>query len=131
MKISKEKPAELAKGTEKELFALFQGVDSKYKNKYRSLMFNLRDTKNNVRVFFSHPHTGSCVATTIHNLQMKKKSFGGLKLTEMHNLFQVLFKRVLKGEISPRGLVRMSAEELASKELAAWRQRENRHVIHT
>lgn len=51
LKISKEKPAELAKGTEKELFALFQGVDGKYKNKYRSLMFNLRDTKNNVRVF--------------------------------------------------------------------------------
>ncbi|KAI5087904.1 PHD finger protein 3 isoform X1 [Silurus meridionalis] len=88
LKISKEKPAELARGTEKELFALFQGVDSKYKNKYRSLMFNLRDTKNNV-----------------------------------------LFKRVLKGEIPPRDLVRMSAEELASKELAAWRQRENRHTI--
>lgn len=49
----------------------------------------------------------------------------------MHNLFQVLFKRVLKGEIPPRDLVRMSAEELASKELAAWRQRENRHVINT
>ncbi|KAF5898758.1 PHD finger protein 3-like, partial [Clarias magur] len=88
LKVSKEKPAELARGTEKELFALFQGVDSKYKNKYRSLMFNLRDTKNNV-----------------------------------------LFKRVLKGEIPPRDLVRMSAEELASKELAAWRQRENRHTI--
>lgn len=43
----------------------------------------------------------------------------------------MLFKRVLKGEISPRDLVRMSAEELASKELAAWRQRENRHVINT
>uniref|UniRef100_A0AAY5EJJ7 PHD finger protein 3 n=1 Tax=Electrophorus electricus TaxID=8005 RepID=A0AAY5EJJ7_ELEEL len=88
MKVSSEKPAELAKRTEKELFALFQGVDSKYKNKYRSLTFNLKDTKNNV-----------------------------------------LFKRVLKGEISPRDLVRMSAEELASKELAAWRQRENRHTI--
>lgn len=45
--------------------------------------------------------------------------------------FQVLFKRVLKGEIPPRDLVRLSAEELASKELAAWRQRENRHVIIT
>uniref|UniRef100_A0AAR2IVB7 PHD finger protein 3 n=1 Tax=Pygocentrus nattereri TaxID=42514 RepID=A0AAR2IVB7_PYGNA len=88
LKISTEKPAELARRTEKELFALFQGVDSKYKNKYRSLTFNLKDTKNNV-----------------------------------------LFKRVLKGEISPRDLVRMSAEELASKELAAWRQRENRHTI--
>ncbi|TKS85458.1 PHD finger protein 3 [Collichthys lucidus] len=41
----------------------------------------------------------------------------------------VLFKRVLKGEISPSNLIRMSPEELASKELAAWRQRENRHTI--
>uniref|UniRef100_A0A671KQ80 PHD finger protein 3-like n=1 Tax=Sinocyclocheilus anshuiensis TaxID=1608454 RepID=A0A671KQ80_9TELE len=88
MKISLDKPAELARRTEKELFALFQGVDSKYKNKYRSLTFNLRDSKNNV-----------------------------------------LFKRVLKGEVSPADLVRMTAEELASKELAAWRQRENRHTI--
>ncbi|XP_067243062.1 PHD finger protein 3 isoform X3 [Chanodichthys erythropterus] len=88
LKISLDKPAELARRTEKELFALFQGVDSKYKNKYRSLTFNLKDAKNNV-----------------------------------------LFKRVLKGEISPADLVRMTAEELASKELAAWRQRENRHTI--
>lgn len=88
LKVSSEKPAELARRTEKELFALFQGVDSKYKNKYRSLTFNLKDAKNNV-----------------------------------------LFKRVLKGEVSPADLVRMTAEELASKELAAWRQRENRHTI--
>lgn len=88
LKVSSDKPAELARRIEKELFALFQGVDSKYKNKYRSLTFNLRDAKNNV-----------------------------------------LFKRVLKGEVSPADLVRMTAEELASKELAAWRQRENRHTI--
>lgn len=88
MKVSLDKPAQLARRTEKELFALFQGVDSKYKNKYRSLTFNLKDAKN-----------------------------------------KVLFKRVLKGEVSPADLVRMTAEELASKELAAWRQRENRHTI--
>ncbi|XP_052468615.1 PHD finger protein 3-like [Carassius gibelio] len=88
LKISLDKPAELARRMEKELFALFQGVDSKYKNKYRSLTFNLKDAKNNV-----------------------------------------LFKRVLKGEVSPADLVRMTAEELASKELAAWRRRENRHTI--
>ncbi|XP_051507714.1 PHD finger protein 3-like isoform X2 [Myxocyprinus asiaticus] len=88
LKISSDRPAELARKTEKELFALFQGVDSKYKNKYRSLTFNLKDAKNNV-----------------------------------------LFKRVLKGEVSPADLVRMTGEELASKELAAWRQRENRHTI--
>ncbi|XP_045072938.1 PHD finger protein 3 [Coregonus clupeaformis] len=85
---SPEKAAEVAKKTERELFAFYRDTDCKYKSKYRSLMFNLKDTKNNV-----------------------------------------LFKRVLKGEISPGTLIRMSPEELASKELAAWRQRENRHAI--
>eukprot|EP00063_Salmo_salar_P004663 XP_013979498.1 PREDICTED: PHD finger protein 3-like [Salmo salar] len=85
---SPEKAAEVAKKTERELFAFYRDTDCKYKSKYRSLMFNLKDTKNNV-----------------------------------------LFKRVLKGEISPGTLIRMSPEELASKELAAWRQRETRHAI--
>ncbi|KAG7230165.1 hypothetical protein INR49_009885 [Caranx melampygus] len=88
MNISVERACEVAKKTERELFHLYKDTDNKYKNKYRSLMFNLKDTKNNV-----------------------------------------LFKRVLKGEISPSNLIRMSPEELASKELAAWRQRENRHAI--
>ncbi|CAK6951633.1 PHD finger protein 3 [Scomber scombrus] len=88
LKVSVEKASEVAKKTERELFHLYKDTENKYKNKYRSLMFNLKDTKNNV-----------------------------------------LFKRVLKGEISPANLIRMSPEELASKELAAWRQRENRHTI--
>ncbi|KAM8858787.1 uncharacterized protein phf3 isoform 2-T2 [Spinachia spinachia] len=88
LNVSVERASEVAKKTEKELFFLYKDTDNKYKNKYRSLMFNLKDTKNNV-----------------------------------------LFKRVLKGEISPGNLIRMSPEELASKELAAWRQRENRHTI--
>nr|XP_019948283.1 PREDICTED: PHD finger protein 3 isoform X2 [Paralichthys olivaceus] len=88
LNISVERAAEVARKTERELFHLYKDTDNKYKNKYRSLMFNLKDTKNNV-----------------------------------------LFKRVLEGEISPSNLIRMSPEELASKELAAWRQRENRHTI--
>ncbi|KAM9726568.1 uncharacterized protein phf3 [Menidia menidia] len=88
LNVSVERASELAKKTERELFHLYKDTDNKYKNKYRSLMFNLKDTKNNV-----------------------------------------LFKRVLNGEISPSNLIRMSPEELASKELAAWRQRENRHTI--
>ncbi|KAM4730231.1 uncharacterized protein phf3 isoform 1-T2 [Anableps anableps] len=88
LNIPEERASEVAKKTERELFHLYKDTDHKYKNKYRSLMFNLKDTKNNV-----------------------------------------LFKRVLNGEISPGNLIRMSPEELASKELAAWRQRENRHTI--
>ncbi|XP_061546473.1 PHD finger protein 3 [Phycodurus eques] len=88
LKVPVEKASEVAKKTERELFHMYKDTENKYKNKYRSLMFNLKDTKNNV-----------------------------------------LFKKVLKGEISPANLIRMSPEELASKELAAWRQRENRHTI--
>ncbi|XP_061814728.1 PHD finger protein 3 [Nerophis lumbriciformis] len=88
LNIPVEKALEVAKKTERELFHMYKDTENKYKNKYRSLMFNLKDTKNNV-----------------------------------------LFKKVLKGEISPANLIRMSPEELASKELAAWRQRENRHTI--
>ncbi|XP_059215431.1 PHD finger protein 3 isoform X2 [Centropristis striata] len=88
LNVSVEKASEVAKKTERELFHLYKDTDNKYKNKYRSLMFNLKDTKNNV-----------------------------------------LFRRVLKGEISPANLIRISPEEMASKELAAWRQRENRHTI--
>lgn len=48
LKVSSEKVAEVARKTEKELYSFFQGTDSKYKSKYRSLTFNLKDTKNNV-----------------------------------------------------------------------------------
>lgn len=48
LNVTVEKASEIAKKTERELFHLYKDTDSKYKNKYRSLMFNLRDTKNNV-----------------------------------------------------------------------------------
>ncbi|XP_011801026.1 PREDICTED: PHD finger protein 3 isoform X1 [Colobus angolensis palliatus] len=88
LKVPEEKAAKVATKIEKELFSFFRDTDAKYKNKYRSLMFNLKDPKNNI-----------------------------------------LFKKVLKGEVTPGHLIRMSPEELASKELAAWRRRENRHTI--
>ncbi|KAM8954346.1 PHD finger protein 3 isoform 2-T2 [Pelodytes ibericus] len=87
-KIPEERASKVSARIERELFSFYRDTDAKYKNKYRSLMFNLKDPKNNV-----------------------------------------LFKRVLKGEITPEHLIKMSPEELASRELAAWRQRENRHTI--
>ena len=48
-----ERASEVARKTERELFHLYKDTDSKYKSKYRSLMFNLRDTKNNVSQRFS------------------------------------------------------------------------------
>nr|XP_014120407.1 PHD finger protein 3 isoform X2 [Zonotrichia albicollis]XP_014120408.1 PHD finger protein 3 isoform X2 [Zonotrichia albicollis]XP_014120409.1 PHD finger protein 3 isoform X2 [Zonotrichia albicollis]XP_026647389.1 PHD finger protein 3 isoform X2 [Zonotrichia albicollis]XP_026647390.1 PHD finger protein 3 isoform X2 [Zonotrichia albicollis]XP_026647391.1 PHD finger protein 3 isoform X2 [Zonotrichia albicollis]XP_026647392.1 PHD finger protein 3 isoform X2 [Zonotrichia albicollis] len=88
LKIPEERAAKVATRIERELYSFFRDTDAKYKNKYRSLMFNLKDPKNNI-----------------------------------------LFKKVLKGEVTPDHLIKMSPEELASKELAAWRQRENRHTI--
>ena len=42
----------LALGIEKELYYYFKDTDSKYKAKYRSLVFNIKDVKNKVsRVF--------------------------------------------------------------------------------
>lgn len=48
LSVSVERACEIAKKTERELFHLYKDTDNKYKNKYRSLMFNLKDTKNNV-----------------------------------------------------------------------------------
>ena len=42
--------------------------------------------------------------------------------------FQVLFRHVLSGEISVDRLVRMTPEQLASPELATWREQETKHV---
>ena len=83
MSISSEEIRKIANRIEEELFKLFKDTSNKYKNKYRSLIFNLKDSKN-----------------------------------------QGLFRKVVNGKISPERLVQMSAEELASSELAKWRERE-------
>ncbi|GJN38737.1 hypothetical protein PR202_gb27806 [Eleusine coracana subsp. coracana] len=65
---------------EEELFKLFGGVNKKYREKGRSLLFNLKDKSN-----------------------------------------PVLREQVLSGDITPKLLCSMTIEELASKELSAWR----------
>jgi hypothetical protein len=65
---------------EQELFKLFRAVNKKYKEKGRSLLFNLKDKSN-----------------------------------------PALRERVLSGDITPKFLCSMITEELASKELSAWR----------
>ncbi|GFY55157.1 PHD finger protein 3 [Trichonephila inaurata madagascariensis] len=73
---------------EEELNSLFKDNSFKYRAKYRSLMFNIKDPRN-----------------------------------------QGLFRKILKGNIPPDRLVRMSPEELASLELARWREQENQHLL--
>uniref|UniRef100_A0AAY4EAH9 TFIIS central domain-containing protein n=1 Tax=Denticeps clupeoides TaxID=299321 RepID=A0AAY4EAH9_9TELE len=84
LSMSENEVSRLAVSIEKEMFNLYMSTDSKYKNKYRSLMFNLKDPKN-----------------------------------------KGLFYRVVGGEVSPFRLVRLSAEELLSKEVSGWRKMEN------
>ncbi len=43
-------------------------------------------------------------------------------------LLQGLFRKILTGQIKPGHLVQMSTEELASKALAMWREKETKHV---
>ncbi|KAL4218462.1 Death-inducer obliterator 1 [Mactra antiquata] len=78
----------LALSIEEELFKHFKDTDSKYKAKYRSLLFNIKDQKNNG-----------------------------------------LFRKILNRKIRASKLVRMTAEELANKELAQWREQETKHTI--
>ncbi|XP_042359018.1 death-inducer obliterator 1 isoform X2 [Plectropomus leopardus] len=81
LKMTEVQVARLSVAIEKEMFNLCLHTDSKYKNKYRSLMFNLKDPKN-----------------------------------------KGLFYRVVSGEVGPFRLVRLSTEELQSKEISEWKK---------
>lgn len=79
---------DLTSKIEEELFSQFGKVDQKYKAKYRSLVFNIKDPKN-----------------------------------------LNFFKKIMFKWVTPYQLVRMTADEMASQELAEWRERENKHQI--
>lgn len=51
--ISENEVGKLAVNIEKEMFNLFLNTDNRYKNKYRSIMFNLKDPKNKVSHFLT------------------------------------------------------------------------------
>ncbi|KAL8578841.1 hypothetical protein ACOMHN_022134 [Nucella lapillus] len=73
---------------EEELFKAFAGTGNKYRAKFRSLLFNIKDQKN-----------------------------------------KGLFRKILNRKIRASHLVKMSTEELASKELSKWRKMENKHTL--
>ncbi|XP_050681250.1 death-inducer obliterator 1 isoform X1 [Leptidea sinapis] len=88
-RLSEDEIQQYAFDTESELFELFNhDVGMKYKAKYRSLMFNIKDRKN-------------------------------------LSLWEKICERALK----PKELVRLSPEELASQELAQWREEESKHQL--
>ncbi|CAL1288413.1 unnamed protein product [Larinioides sclopetarius] len=88
LEMSEDDVQKIAVKIEEELNALFKDNSFKYRAKYRSLMFNIKDPRN-----------------------------------------QGLFRKILKGNIPPDRLVRMTPEELASMELAKWREQENQHLL--
>lgn len=83
LKMHPDSISKLISKVEDSLHKLFGGVNSKYKNRYRSIMFNLKDEKN-----------------------------------------EGLWRKVILGEVTSSSLVKMTAEEMASKELAQWRKHE-------
>ncbi|XP_053619005.1 death-inducer obliterator 1 [Plodia interpunctella] len=88
-KFSEEEIQQFVYDTEDELYELFsRDVGMKYKAKYRSLMFNIKDRKN-----------------------------------------LSLWQKICDRSITPKQLVRLSPEELASQELAEWRDQEAKHQL--
>ncbi|KAK6618097.1 hypothetical protein RUM44_002539 [Polyplax serrata] len=89
MEYNEEHIDSLAMKIEEKLYKHFENkVDTKYKSKYRSLVFNIKDPKN-----------------------------------------ETLYKKIVDNSISPKELVKLSPEELASQELARWREKENQHQL--
>ncbi|XP_008203229.1 uncharacterized protein LOC100679883 isoform X2 [Nasonia vitripennis] len=86
--ITEEEISELALQIELEMFKFFKDTGQKYKSKYRSLVFNIKDTKN---------------------------------LT--------LFRKIADRSLSPAAVVKLSPDEMASQELAEWREKENKHQL--
>ncbi|KAJ0182434.1 hypothetical protein K1T71_001803 [Dendrolimus kikuchii] len=87
-KFTEQEIQKFAVDTETELHDLFRDVGMKYKAKYRSLMFNIKDRKN-----------------------------------------LSLWQKICDRSITPHQLVRLSPEELASQELAEWRDQEAKHQL--
>ncbi|ETE70624.1 PHD finger protein 3, partial [Ophiophagus hannah] len=85
--VQKNIASKIAKKVETEIFKRFGRVDRVYKNKYRSLLFNLKSTDNQ------------------------------------------LFHKLMLGKVTPRRLVQMNSLEMASKELAEWRAKKNKHEL--
>ncbi|XP_006611986.1 uncharacterized protein LOC102676589 isoform X3 [Apis dorsata] len=88
LKLTDEEIADLAYNIELELYKYFKDTGAKYKAKYRSLVFNIKDTKN---------------------------------LT--------LFRKIADRSLTPDAVVRLSPDEMASQELAEWREKETKHQL--
>uniref|UniRef100_A0A182WML5 PHD finger protein 3 n=1 Tax=Anopheles minimus TaxID=112268 RepID=A0A182WML5_9DIPT len=88
-RLTEEEIDRYVEDTEHQMFLLFnKDTGMKYRAKYRSLVFNIKDRKN-----------------------------------------LSLFQKISEKLIEPKQLVRMTADELASQELAQWREKEAKHQL--
>lgn len=63
LEMSESDVGKLVTSIEMEMFNIFRNTDSKYMNKYRTIMFNLKDPKNKVSLkWFSFMSHDLCVA---------------------------------------------------------------------
>lgn len=88
LKLSDDELKEVSDEIESQLYRCFADTGQKYRNKYRSLIFNIKDPKN-----------------------------------------QTLWRRICEKSVNPYQLVRLSHDDLASQELALWRERETKHQL--
>nr|CAI5865175.1 unnamed protein product [Callosobruchus analis] len=88
LKLTEDEVKNISKEIESQLFKCFGDTGQKYRNKYRSLIFNIKDAKN-----------------------------------------QTLWRKICEKSINPYELVRLSPDDLASQELAMWRERETKHQL--
>ncbi|XP_060518841.1 uncharacterized protein LOC132697387 isoform X2 [Cylas formicarius] len=88
IKLTDDEVKTISNDIELELHKCFGGTGHKYKNKYRSLIFNIKDAKN-----------------------------------------QTLWRRICEKSISSYELVRLSPDDMASQELAKWREQEAKHQL--
>lgn len=65
--VTQDQVEEIASQIEEELYSLHGDINTKYKTKYRSLLFNLKDTNNQVRATL-------CTAISIHIYMIEKNT---------------------------------------------------------
>ncbi|XP_056412935.1 SPOC domain-containing protein 1 isoform X2 [Hyla sarda] len=79
--VSKETLKKLAENIEEEIFCLYHDTGLRYKTKYRSLLFNLKDPKNNA--FFQHVVLGNIIPQRL--VQMSPTEMARQELTDWRN----------------------------------------------
>lgn len=99
LKTSESDVVKLVASIEVEMFDIFRNTDSKYMNKYRTIMFNLKDPRNKVC---------SELVLMCQNFKL------ALLFVDLNWLLclQGLLYGFVRGEISPFRLVRMTQKDM-------------------